>query len=135
MNGYNSRCDRLNVVDTFRQVARITILSWRLENRDHASYTRYGILLRWEAGERIPAANMYESMLFLAWGVGLFAVIAYGLMRNRVVVLNAAVMATLTMALVDLLPIDRFIHPIAPVVAAVGLWAARFSLPSGGRSA
>ena len=25
---------------------------------------------------RIPATNMYESLLFLAWGVGLFAVIA-----------------------------------------------------------
>ncbi|MEY2667840.1 MAG: hypothetical protein RJA59_478, partial [Pseudomonadota bacterium] len=67
--------------------------------------------------DRIPAANMYESMLFLAWGVGLFAVIAYGVMRNRVVVVNAAVMAALTMALTDLLPIDRFIHPIAPVLS------------------
>ena len=43
--------------------------------------------------------------------------IAYAFMRNRVVVLNAAVMAALTMALTDLLPIDRFIHPIAPVLA------------------
>jgi cytochrome c-type biogenesis protein CcsB len=77
----------------------------------------WGILLRWDAGDRIPAANMYESMLFLAWGVGLFAVVAYAVLRNRVVVLNAAVMAALTMALTDLLPIDRFIHPIAPVLA------------------
>ncbi len=77
----------------------------------------WGIALRWQVGDRIPAANMYESMLFLAWGVGLFAVVAYGLIRNRVVVLNAAVMAALTMALTDLLPIDRFIHPIAPVLA------------------
>ncbi len=77
----------------------------------------WGIGLRWAAGERIPAANMYESMLFLAWGVGLFAVVAYALLRNRVVVSNAAVMAALTMALADLLPIDRFIHPIAPVLA------------------
>jgi len=77
----------------------------------------WDIGLRWVAGERIPAANMYESMLFLAWGVGLFAVVAYAVLRNRVVVLNAAVMAALTMALMDLLPIDRFIHPIAPVLA------------------
>ncbi|MBK8794545.1 MAG: cytochrome c biogenesis protein CcsA [Holophaga sp.] len=77
----------------------------------------WDIWLRWSVGERIPAANMYESMLFLAWGVGLFAVIAYAVLRNRVVVLNAAVMAALTMALMDLLPIDRFIHPIAPVLA------------------
>ena len=77
----------------------------------------WGIWLRWESGDRIPAANMYESMLFLAWGVGLFAILAYVVLRNRVVVLNAAVMAALTMALTDLLPIDRFIHPIPPVLS------------------
>ncbi|WP_306590441.1 cytochrome c biogenesis protein CcsA [Geothrix sp. 21YS21S-4] len=77
----------------------------------------WGIALRWQVGGRIPAANMYESMLFLAWGVGLFALVAYALLKNRMVVLNAAVMATLTMALTDLLPIDRLIHPIAPVLA------------------
>lgn len=77
----------------------------------------YGIMLRWGAGGRIPAANMYESMLFLSWGVGLFAVIAYAVLRNRVVVLNAAAMSVITLLLIDLLPIDRFIHPIAPVLA------------------
>jgi cytochrome c-type biogenesis protein CcsB len=77
----------------------------------------WGILLRWGAGERIPAANMYESMLFLAWGVGFFALVAFAVLRNRMVVLNAAAMAALTMMLADLLPIDRFIHPIAPVLA------------------
>ena len=77
----------------------------------------WGIGMRWASGERIPAANMYESLLFLAWGVGLFAVIAYLLMRNRTVVLNAAAMSALTMALTDLLPMDRFIHPIAPILA------------------
>ncbi|HYN44116.1 MAG TPA: cytochrome c biogenesis protein CcsA [Thermoanaerobaculia bacterium] len=77
----------------------------------------WGIGMRWAAGERIPAANMYESLLFLAWGVGLFAVVAYALLKNRVVVVNAAAMSALTMALTDLLPMDRFIHPIAPVLA------------------
>ncbi len=77
----------------------------------------WGIQLRWVAAGRIPAANMYESMLFLAWGVGLFAIVAYALLRNRVVVVNAAGMAALAMMLVDLLPIDGFIHPVAPVLA------------------
>ncbi len=77
----------------------------------------WGIGMRWAAGERIPAANMYESLLFLAWGVGLFAVVAYALLKNRIVVINAAAMSALTMALTDLLPMDRFIHPIAPVLA------------------
>ncbi|MCL1894129.1 MAG: cytochrome c biogenesis protein CcsA [Holophagaceae bacterium] len=77
----------------------------------------WGVILRWQAGERIPAANMYESMLFLAWGVGLFAVVAYGLLRRRLVVINTAILATLTMFLADVLPMDHFIHPIAPVLA------------------
>jgi cytochrome c-type biogenesis protein CcsB len=106
----------------------VSVAAWRRNDRklDLAAFgllaggfamMTWGILLRWQVGGRIPAANMYESMLFLAWGVGLFALVAYGLLRNRMVVLNAAVMATLTMALTDLLPIDRFIHPIAPVLA------------------
>jgi ABC-type transport system involved in cytochrome c biogenesis permease subunit len=77
----------------------------------------WGIQLRWTSGQRFPAANMYESMLFLAWGVGLFAIVAYGVLRNRVVVVNAAGMAALAMILIDLLPIDHFIHPVAPVLA------------------
>lgn len=105
-----------------------SIVAWKRQNPslDRAAFgllvggfamMTWGILLRWNVGGRIPAANMYESMLFLAWGVGLFAVIAYAVLRNRLVVLNAAAMAALTMALTDLLPIDRFIHPIAPVLA------------------
>ena len=104
------------------------ILAWTKQNKllDRAAFglllggfamMSWGILLRWNAGERIPAANMYESLLFLAWGVGLFAVAAYLLLKNRVVVINAAAMAALTMLLTDLLPIDPFIHPIAPVLA------------------
>jgi len=77
----------------------------------------WGIATRWVVADRFPAANMYESLLFLAWGVGLFAVVAFAFMRNRLLVLNACAMAALTMALTDLLPIDRFIHPVAPVLA------------------
>jgi len=106
----------------------LAIAAWRRESRllDWVSFgvlvagfamMSWGIALRWQAGGRIPAANMYESMLFLAWGVGLFAIVAFALLRNRVVVINAAGMAALAMLLVDLLPIDGFIHPVAPVLA------------------
>ncbi len=77
----------------------------------------WGIAVRWQVAGRIPASNMYESMLFLAWGVGLFALVAAALLRNRLVIFNAAAMSALTMMLVDLLPVDPFIHPIAPVLA------------------
>jgi cytochrome c-type biogenesis protein CcsB len=77
----------------------------------------WGIAVRWQVAERIPASNMYESLLFLGWGVGLFALIAAAVLRNRLVIFNAAAMAALTMALTDLLPIDPFIHPMAPVLS------------------
>ena len=77
----------------------------------------WGIGMRWAISGRVPAANMYESLLFLGWGVGLFAVVAFGLLKIRMVVLNANAMAFITMALTDLLPIDRFIHPVPPVLA------------------
>ncbi|MGD2113814.1 MAG: cytochrome c biogenesis protein CcsA, partial [Acidobacteriota bacterium] len=77
----------------------------------------WGIAMRWDVADRIPASNMYESMLFLGWGVGLFALIAAAVMRNRLVIFNAAAMSLLTMALVDLLPIDPFVHPMAPVLS------------------
>jgi cytochrome c-type biogenesis protein CcsB len=77
----------------------------------------WGIAVRWQVAGRIPASNMYESMLFLGWGVGLFALVAALFLRQRLVLFNAAAMAALTMALVDLLPVDPFIHPMAPVLS------------------
>jgi ABC-type transport system involved in cytochrome c biogenesis permease subunit len=77
----------------------------------------WGIAVRWSIAGRIPASNMYESLLFLGWGVGLFAVVAMPLLRNRLVVVNASGLAALTMVLTDLLPLDHFIHPMAAVLS------------------
>ena len=77
----------------------------------------WGIWTRWQIAGRIPASNMYESLLFLAWGIEVFALVAALLLRNRLVLLNAAAMSALTMILVDRLPIDRFIHPMPPVLS------------------
>jgi cytochrome c-type biogenesis protein CcsB len=106
----------------------LSILAWNLPGRglDAAAFLAlvggflvmsWGIWLRWTVGGRIPASNMYESLLFLAWGVGAFAVVAWIFLRNRILVLNAAAMSALTMALTDRLPIDRFIHPMPPVLS------------------
>lgn len=93
-----------DVLSVVLLLAGVGIMSW-------------GIATRWQVAGRIPASNMYESMLFLAWGVGLFALLAAAVMRNRLVIFNAAAMSALTMVLVDLLPIDPFIHPMAPVLS------------------
>jgi cytochrome c-type biogenesis protein CcsB len=77
----------------------------------------WGLAMRWQAAGRIPASNMYESMLFMAWGVGLFAFIAAIGIRQRLVVFNAAAMSALVILLTDVLPVDPFIHPMPPVLA------------------
>lgn len=77
----------------------------------------WGIAQRWLIADRIPASNMFESLLFLGWGVGFFAIIASIFMRNRLVIFNATAMSALTMLLVDLLPMDGFIHPMPPVLS------------------
>jgi cytochrome c-type biogenesis protein CcsB len=77
----------------------------------------WGIVLRWQIAGRIPASNMYESLLFLAWGVGFVALLLLPWMRSRLVLLNACGLSALTLGLADLLPIDSFIHPMPPVLS------------------
>ena len=83
---------RLNPLVAFFLVGGFAAMTW-------------GIATRWQIAGRVPASNMYESMLFLGWGVGLFGVLALAL-RQRLLIANAAGMSALTMLLIDLLPID-----------------------------
>jgi ABC-type transport system involved in cytochrome c biogenesis permease subunit len=80
----------------------------------------YGMWLRWNIAGRLPATNMFESMLFLGWGAAVVAILAgcvtTVLRRGWVVPLTGAIMATLALFLADNLPIDRYIRPIAPVL-------------------
>ncbi|MFN8589356.1 MAG: cytochrome c biogenesis protein CcsA [Candidatus Eisenbacteria bacterium] len=94
---------RMRGASTVLSIAGFLVMSW-------------AIATRWQFAERIPASNMYESMMFLGWGVGLFSVAAL-FFRNRIPTFNAAAMAALTMFLLDRLPMDPFVHPMAPVLA------------------
>ena len=76
----------------------------------------YGLSLRWQIAGRIPAANMFESLLFLSWGMGAFAIVAMLLTRQRIVPLTASAMGALALILADCLPINHYIRPIAPVL-------------------
>lgn len=76
----------------------------------------YGLYLRWQIAGRIPAANMYESLLFLSWGMGAFAILSMALMRDRVVLLTASSMGAVALLLADVLPLDGYIRPIPPVL-------------------
>ncbi|MGB2986913.1 MAG: cytochrome c biogenesis protein CcsA [Phycisphaerae bacterium] len=76
----------------------------------------YGLSLRWEIAGRIPAANMFESLLFLSWGAGAFAILSVFLMRDRLVVLTASLMGAVTLILADCLPMDQYVRPAVPVL-------------------
>jgi cytochrome c-type biogenesis protein CcsB len=76
----------------------------------------YGIGIRWQLAGRIPAANMYESMVFMGWGLCLATLICLVIIRNRLVTLVASLMTGLALILAGLLPLDSFIRPVAPVL-------------------
>lgn len=85
-----------------------------------AGMQSYGLWLRWQLAGRLPETNMYESMLFLGWGAAVFAVLAGGvttaLRRGWVVPLTGGFMAALALCLADVLPLDRYLRPTAPVL-------------------
>ena len=76
----------------------------------------YGLSLRWQIAGRIPAANMFESLLFLGWGMGAFAIVATMVFHHRIVPLTASAMGAVALALADCLPLDPFVRPIVPVL-------------------
>lgn len=76
----------------------------------------YGLSLRWQIAGRIPASNMFESLLFLSWGMGAFAILSMFVVRDRVVPLTASAMGAVALMLADILPMNHFIRPIAPVL-------------------
>ena len=76
----------------------------------------YGLSMRWQIAGRIPAANMFESLLFLSWGMGAFAIVAMFVQRQRIVPLTASAMGAVALILADCLPLDHYIRPIAPVL-------------------
>ncbi len=94
---------RLRAVAAVTLVAGFAVMTWDLA-------------VRWQIAGRIPASNIYESMLFLGWGVGLFGVIAL-LLRNRLLILNAAALAVVAMLFTDFVPVDHFIRPMPPVLS------------------
>jgi ABC-type transport system involved in cytochrome c biogenesis permease subunit len=76
----------------------------------------YGLSLRWTIAGRIPASNMFESLLFLSWGMGAFAIVSMLIFHQRLVPLTAAVMGAVSLMLADLLPMDPSVRPIPPVL-------------------
>jgi len=77
----------------------------------------YGMLLRVMISGRPPVTNMYETVVFVAWGGVLFALVFEAVYRVRYFATCAAGVATLCLILADNVPIlDGAIEPLVPVL-------------------
>ena len=77
-----------------------------------------GIILRCMIAGRPPVSNMYESVIWVSWGICLFALILGRIYRNRTFLMAAAATAAVGLFLADLSPLvlDPGIHPLVPVL-------------------
>lgn len=76
----------------------------------------YALVLRVLIAGRPPVSNMYESVVYMGWGVLLFAGIFEAIYRQRIFGLCGAVMGVITLIMADMLPFDPEISPLVPVL-------------------
>jgi ABC-type transport system involved in cytochrome c biogenesis permease subunit len=77
----------------------------------------YGMFLRVTISGRPPVTNMYESVVWVAWGAMLFALIFEAVYKARYFAACAAAVATICLILADNVPIlDGAIDPLVPVL-------------------
>jgi len=77
----------------------------------------YGMVLRMMISGRPPVTNMYESVIWVAWGGMLFALIFEVVYKARYFAVCASAMAVICLILADNVPIlDGAIEPLVPVL-------------------
>ena len=78
----------------------------------------YGFAMRcWIAG-RPPVSNMYESVIWVAFGCMVFGIILEAIYRKRVIAIGALVFSTIALIIADNVSsiMDGGIHPLEPVL-------------------
>jgi ABC-type transport system involved in cytochrome c biogenesis permease subunit len=77
----------------------------------------YGMVIRSMISGRPPVTNMYESVIWVAWGAMLFALIFEGIYRVRYFAACASAVTVISLILADNVPIlDGAIDPLVPVL-------------------
>ena len=78
----------------------------------------YGFILRMQVAGRPPVTNMYESVIWVGFGIAAFALIFELIYRARYYLLAAAPLSVLCLILADSLPavLDPSIEPLVPVL-------------------
>jgi cytochrome c-type biogenesis protein CcsB len=77
-----------------------------------------GFFLRMQIADRPPVTNMYESVVWVGFGIAAIALVLELLSRNRYYVLAAAPLSVVCLVLADSLPavLDPSISPLVPVL-------------------
>jgi cytochrome c-type biogenesis protein CcsB len=86
-------------------------------------FQAYGFALRcWIAG-RPPVSNMYESVIWVAFGCMAFGLVFESIYRKRIIAIGALIFATLSLIIADTISgvVDDGIHPLEPVLRS-NLW-------------
>jgi cytochrome c-type biogenesis protein CcsB len=77
----------------------------------------YGLALRTLVAGRAPVTNMYESVVFVAWGAVLLALVLEWSLRSRYATASAALLAVACLVIADSVPImNGAIGPLVPVL-------------------
>ena len=83
----------------------------------------YGFVLRVYLTERPPVSNMYESVIWVAWGAVFFALLFEWRQKRIYYILSACIVATLCLITADIAPtiLDPSLQPLVPVLRS-NLW-------------
>ena len=83
----------------------------------------YGFILRCLITGRPPVSNMYETVVWVGWGVVVFAALFGFLKKQRWIPLVGSAVATLCMIVADFAPVilDSTLQPLEPVLRS-NLW-------------
>ena len=78
----------------------------------------YGFFLRCLIAGRPPVTNMYESVIWVSWGVVLFSLILFGVYRALFIPVTAACVASLALIIAEGFPVvlDGSLAPLVPVL-------------------
>jgi len=77
-----------------------------------------GFALRAMISGRPPVTNMYESVVWVSWGVLVFATILYWTQKQGITLLIASIVSTICLIIADAAPavMDPSIHPLVSVL-------------------
>lgn len=98
------------------------VSAWVLTALGFALHT-YGFALRVYLTERPPVSNMFETVIWVAWGAIVFTSILSFIKKKKYILLSGTLVATLAMIVANSAPaiLDATLQPLEPVLRS-NLW-------------